>query len=109
MAAAAVGGAPGLAPGPSRPAPAALFFLNNISLDGRPLSLGPGGEKPAPPPPPPPTEDSEAPAPPPAPPGGLPGLPARPAPQGLLSPTTAPAGLGLDGQRQRSHISALFP
>ncbi|XP_060238720.1 CDK5 and ABL1 enzyme substrate 2 isoform X4 [Meriones unguiculatus] len=122
MAAAAAGGAPGPAPGPARPAPAsrnppsvprrrgdsrrrqaALFFLNNISLDGRPPSLGPGGEKP---PPPPPTEAREPPAPPPAPPGGLPGLPARPAPQGLLSPTTAPAGLGLDGQRQRRRVTS---
>ncbi|XP_028629969.1 CDK5 and ABL1 enzyme substrate 2 [Grammomys surdaster] len=124
MAAAAAGGAPGPAPGPARPAQAAwnppamprrcrdsrsrqaaLFFLNNISLDGRPPSLGPGGEKP-PPPPPPPTEAREAPAPPPAPPGGLPGLPARPAPQGLLSPTTAPVGLGLDGQRQRRRVTS---
>ncbi|XP_060238719.1 CDK5 and ABL1 enzyme substrate 2 isoform X3 [Meriones unguiculatus] len=125
MAAAAAGGAPGPAPGPARPAPAsrnppsvprrrgdsrrrqaALFFLNNISLDGRPPSLGPGGEKP---PPPPPTEAREPPAPPPAPPGGLPGLPARPAPQGLLSPTTAPAGLGLDGQRQRTKHASGSP
>ncbi|XP_076786479.1 CDK5 and ABL1 enzyme substrate 2 isoform X5 [Arvicanthis niloticus] len=128
MAAAAAGGAPGPAPGPARPAPAArnppavprrrgdsrrrqaaLFFLNNISLDGRPPSLGPEGEKPPPPPPPPPTEAREAPAPPPAPPGGLPGLPARPAPQGLLSPTTAPAGLGLDGQRQRTKHASGSP
>ncbi|XP_078228194.1 CDK5 and ABL1 enzyme substrate 2 isoform X1 [Callithrix jacchus] len=124
MAAAAAGGTPGPTPGPAGPpspaaplsaarAPpqalrrrgdsrrrqAALFFLNNISLDGRPPSLGPGGEKPSTPP----AETREPPAPPPPePPSGLPGLPARtPAPQGLLSPTQAPAGLGLDGQRQR--------
>ncbi|XP_075819431.1 CDK5 and ABL1 enzyme substrate 2 isoform X4 [Microtus pennsylvanicus] len=127
MAAAAAGGAPGPAPGSARPAPAArnppsvprrrgdsrrrqaaLFFLNNISLDGRPPSLGPGGEKPLPPPPLP-TEARELPAPPPAPPGGLPGLPARPAPQGLLSPTTAPAGLSLDGQRQRTKHASGSP
>ncbi|XP_051684608.1 CDK5 and ABL1 enzyme substrate 2 isoform X2 [Oryctolagus cuniculus] len=130
MAAAAAGGAPGPAPGPAAapPAPAArnpppalrrrgdsrrrqaaLFFLNNISLDGRPPSLGPGGEKPPPPPPPlpPPAEAREPPAPPPAPPAGLPGLPARtPAPQGLLSPTQAPAGLGLDGPRQRRRVAS---
>ncbi|XP_073931184.1 CDK5 and ABL1 enzyme substrate 2 isoform X2 [Castor canadensis] len=124
MAAAAAGGAPGPAPGPARPAPAArnppsaprrrgdsrrrqaaLFFLNNISLDGRPPSLCSEGEKP-PPPPPPPAEAREPPAPPSAPPAGLPGLPARPAPQGLLSPTTAPAGLGLDGQRQRRRVTS---
>uniref|UniRef100_A0A8C8XT15 Cdk5 and Abl enzyme substrate 2 n=1 Tax=Panthera leo TaxID=9689 RepID=A0A8C8XT15_PANLE len=92
MAAAAAGGAPGPAPGPARAPPpagpgpaarvppqaprrrgdsrrrqAALFFLNNISLDGRPPSLGPGGEKappPPPPPPPPPAEAHEPPAPP---------------------------------------------
>ncbi|KAM6147470.1 CDK5 and ABL1 enzyme substrate 2 isoform 3-T3 [Erethizon dorsatum] len=124
MAAAAAGGAPGPTPGPARPAPAArnppaasrrrgdsrrrqaaLFFLNNISLDGRPPSLGPGGEKPLPPPPPP-AEAREPPAPPPVAPAGLPGLCTRPAPQGLLSPTAAPAGLGLDGQRQRTkHVS----
>ncbi|XP_004841068.1 CDK5 and ABL1 enzyme substrate 2 [Heterocephalus glaber] len=121
MAAAAAGGAPGPTPGPARPAPsarnppaasrrrgdsrrrqAALFFLNNISLDGRPLSLGPGGEKP----PPPPDEAREPPAPPPVPPAGLPGLSARPAPQGLLSPTAAPSGLGLDGQRQRRRVAS---
>ncbi|XP_020137655.2 CDK5 and ABL1 enzyme substrate 2 isoform X2 [Microcebus murinus] len=120
MAAAAAGGAPGLAPGPAKPPPpaapaarappqalrrrgdsrrrqAALFFLNNISLDGRPSSLGPGGEKP----PPPPAEAREPPAPPP------PEPPARaPAPPGLLSPTQAPAGLGLDGQRQRRRVTS---
>ncbi|KAM6147469.1 CDK5 and ABL1 enzyme substrate 2 isoform 2-T2 [Erethizon dorsatum] len=124
MAAAAAGGAPGPTPGPARPAPAArnppaasrrrgdsrrrqaaLFFLNNISLDGRPPSLGPGGEKPLPPPPPP-AEAREPPAPPPVAPAGLPGLCTRPAPQGLLSPTAAPAGLGLDGQRQRRRVTS---
>ncbi|KAI4575626.1 hypothetical protein MJG53_011829 [Ovis ammon polii x Ovis aries] len=135
MAAAAAGGAPGTSPGPAaRAAPqalrrrgdsrrhqAALFFLNNISLDGRPPSLGPGGEKP-PPPPPPPTETREPPAPPPpppppppAPPAGLP-LPGpggrTSAPQGLLSPAPAPTGLGLglglglDGQRQRRRVAS---
>ncbi|CAK7319495.1 CDK5 and ABL1 enzyme substrate 2 [Vulpes lagopus] len=154
MAAAAAGGAPGSTPGPARAPPpagpgpgpgpaarappqalrrrgdsrrrqAALFFLNNISLDGRPPSLGPGGEKP--PPPPPPAEAREPPGPPPPPPGppgppgpepparGAPpppppppappaGLPATraPAPQGLLSPAPGPGlGLPLDGQRQR--------
>uniref|UniRef100_F7IR13 Cdk5 and Abl enzyme substrate 2 n=2 Tax=Callithrix jacchus TaxID=9483 RepID=F7IR13_CALJA len=129
MAAAAAGGTPGPTPGPAGPpspaaplsaarAPpqalrrrgdsrrrqAALFFLNNISLDGRPPSLGPGGEKPSTPP----AETREPPAPPPPePPSGLPGLPARtPAPQGLLSPTQAPAGLGLDGQRQRRRVTS---
>nr|XP_045219201.1 CDK5 and ABL1 enzyme substrate 2 [Macaca fascicularis] len=129
MAAAAAGGAPCAAPGSAGPPPpaaptsaarappqalrrrgdsrrrqAALFFLNNISLDGRPPSLGPGGEKP----PPPPAEAREPPAPPPPePPTGLPGLPARtPAPQGLLSPTQAPTGLGLDGQRQRKRVTS---
>ncbi|XP_048205658.1 CDK5 and ABL1 enzyme substrate 2 [Perognathus longimembris pacificus] len=126
MAAAAAGGAPGPAPGPARPAPAArnpppaprrrgdsrrrqaaLFFLNNISLDGRPPSLGLRGEKPPPPPPlppppppPPPAEPREPPAEPrepPAPP---------PAPQGLLSPTAAPASLGLEGQRPRRRITS---
>ncbi|XP_042835910.1 CDK5 and ABL1 enzyme substrate 2 [Panthera tigris] len=148
MAAAAAGGAPGPAPGPARAPPpagpgpaarvppqaprrrgdsrrrqAALFFLNNISLDGRPPSLGPGGEKappPPPPPPPPPAEAHEPPAPPPGPPGpepssrgapppppppppappaslpGLPGIAGRAsAPQGLLSPAPAPAPAGL--------------
>ncbi|KAL2763479.1 CDK5 and ABL1 enzyme substrate 2, partial [Daubentonia madagascariensis] len=43
----------------------------------------------------------------PSPPAGLPGPPARaPAPQGLLSPTQAPAGLGLDGQRQRRRVTS---
>uniref|UniRef100_A0A671FMW4 Cdk5 and Abl enzyme substrate 2 n=1 Tax=Rhinolophus ferrumequinum TaxID=59479 RepID=A0A671FMW4_RHIFE len=94
MAAAAAGGAPGPSPGPAARTPppagpgpaarappqtlrrrgdsrrrqAALFFLNNISLDGRPPSLGPGCEKP--PPPPPPAEAREPPAPPPPPPPG---------------------------------------
>ncbi|XP_059889280.1 CDK5 and ABL1 enzyme substrate 2 [Delphinus delphis] len=135
MAAAAAGGSSDQSPGPAtRAAPqalrrrgdsrrrqAALFFLNNISLDGRPPSLGPGGEKP-PPPPPPPTEAREPPAPPPpppppppAPPAGLP-LPGpagrASAPQGLLSPAPAPAGLGLglslglDGQRQRRRVGS---
>ncbi|XP_049555646.1 CDK5 and ABL1 enzyme substrate 2 isoform X3 [Orcinus orca] len=134
MAAAAAGGSSDQSPGPAaRAAPqalrrrgdsrrrqAALFFLNNISLDGRPPSLGPGGEKP--PPPPPPTEAREPPAPPPpppppppAPPAGLP-LPGpagrASAPQGLLSPAPAPAGLGLglslglDGQRQRRRVGS---
>ncbi|XP_028622615.1 CDK5 and ABL1 enzyme substrate 2-like [Grammomys surdaster] len=113
MAAATAGGAPGPTPGPARPAPAGRnlpamprrrgdsrsrqaspFFLNNISLDGRPPSLGPGGEKPPPPP---------------APPGGLLGLPVRPASQGLLSPTTAPAGLGLDRQPQRTKHASGSP
>nr|XP_044604062.1 LOW QUALITY PROTEIN: CDK5 and ABL1 enzyme substrate 2 [Equus asinus] len=134
-AAAAAGGAPGPAPGaaarappPAGPGPgpaarappqalrrrgdsrrrqAALFFLNNISLDGRPPSLGPGGEKP--PPPPPPAEAREPPAPPPPPagpeptpargappPAVLPAPAGRPsAPQGLLIPAApAPAGPG---------------
>ncbi|XP_032317418.1 LOW QUALITY PROTEIN: CDK5 and ABL1 enzyme substrate 2 [Camelus ferus] len=148
MAAAAAGGSPGPSSGPARAAPAAgpgpgpaarappqaprrrrdsrrrqaaLFFLNNISLDGRPPSLGPGSEKP-PPPPPPPAEAREPPAPPPpppppppAPPSGLP-LPGpasrASAPQGLLSPAPAPVGLGLglglglDGQRQRRRIAS---
>ncbi|KAM5246633.1 CDK5 and ABL1 enzyme substrate 2 isoform 2-T2 [Ctenodactylus gundi] len=127
MAAAAAGGAPGPAPGPARPVPgarnpptaprrrgdsrrrqAALFFLNNISLDGRPPSLGPGGEK-LPLLPPPPAEAREPPAPPPVPPTGLPGLSTRPAPQGLLSPTTAPIGLGLEGQRQRTKHASGSP
>ncbi|XP_070342335.1 CDK5 and ABL1 enzyme substrate 2 isoform X2 [Equus asinus] len=153
MAAAAAGGAPGPAPGaaarappPAGPGPgpaarappqalrrrgdsrrrqAALFFLNNISLDGRPPSLGPGGEKP--PPPPPPAEAREPPAPPPPPagpeptpargappPAVLPAPAGRPsAPQGLLSPAPAPPaglglglGLGLDGQRQRRRVAS---
>ncbi|KAG8513299.1 CDK5 and ABL1 enzyme substrate 2, partial [Galemys pyrenaicus] len=154
MAAAAAGGAPGPAPGagagpaparappPAGPAPArapppalrrrgdsrrrqaALFFLNNISLDGRPPSLGPGGEKPPPPPPAeareppaPPAPARGAPPPPPAPPAPAgppaPPAPARaPPPQGLLSPAPAPAGLGLglglglDGQRQRRRVAS---
>ncbi|KAI5279795.1 Cdk5 And Abl1 Enzyme Substrate 2 [Manis pentadactyla] len=148
MAAAAAGGATGPAPGPTKAPPpsgpcsgpavrappqalrrrgdsrrrqAALFFLNNISLDGRPPSLGLGGEKP-PAPPPPPAEARELPPPPPpgppgpepAPPAGLPGLPAgrASAPQGLLSPAPAPAslglglGLGLEGQRQRRRVTS---
>uniref|UniRef100_A0A8I3NWN4 Cdk5 and Abl enzyme substrate 2 n=1 Tax=Canis lupus familiaris TaxID=9615 RepID=A0A8I3NWN4_CANLF len=160
MAAAAAGGAPGPTPGPARAPPpagpgpaarappqalrrrgdsrrrqAALFFLNNISLDGRPPSLGPGGEKPPPPPPPPPppAEAREPPGPPPPPPPGPPGPPgpeppargappppppppAPPAglpatrasaPQGLLSPAPGPGlGLPLDGQRQRRRVAS---
>uniref|UniRef100_A0A8C0Z5B0 Cdk5 and Abl enzyme substrate 2 n=1 Tax=Canis lupus familiaris TaxID=9615 RepID=A0A8C0Z5B0_CANLF len=160
MAAAAAGGAPGPTPGPARAPPpagpgpaarappqalrrrgdsrrrqAALFFLNNISLDGRPPSLGPGGEKPPPPPPPPPppAEAREPPGPPPPPPPGPPGPPgpeppargappppppppATPAglpatrasaPQGLLSPAPGPGlGLPLDGQRQRRRVAS---
>ncbi|KAM5304989.1 CDK5 and ABL1 enzyme substrate 2 [Glossophaga mutica] len=134
MAAAAAGGAPGPAPGPgpgsgpgsaarappqalrrrgdSRRRQAALFFLNNISLDGRPPSLGPVGENLLPPPPPP-AEAREPPAPPP-PPGPETAPPALPgplgtgsrasAPQGLLSP--APAGLGLDPQRHRRRVAS---
>ncbi|XP_039720694.1 CDK5 and ABL1 enzyme substrate 2 [Pteropus medius] len=132
MAAAAAGGAPGPSPGPAARAPppagpgpgpaarappqalrrrgdsrrrqAALFFLNNISLDGRPPSLGPGSEKP-PPPPPPPAEAREPPGPPPPPPG--PESAGR-ASQGLLSPAPAPAGLGLglDAQRQRRRVAS---
>ncbi|XP_037357050.1 CDK5 and ABL1 enzyme substrate 2 [Talpa occidentalis] len=134
MAAAAAGGAPGPAPGPGPgpgPAPArappparrrgdsrrrqaALFFLSNISLDGRPPSAGPGGEKP---PPPPPAEARAPPAPPARPPPAPPappapaGPPARAAPpQGLLSPAPAGLGLGLglglDGQRQRRRVAS---
>ncbi|XP_036915921.1 CDK5 and ABL1 enzyme substrate 2 isoform X1 [Sturnira hondurensis] len=132
MAAAAAGGAPGPSPGPgSGPGPAArappqalrrrgdsrrrqaaLFFLNNISLDGRPPSLGPVGENP-PPPPPPPAEAREPPAPPPPPgpetappaPPGPPGTASRASvPQGLLSP--APASLGLDPQRHRRRVTS---
>ncbi|KAM6164475.1 CDK5 and ABL1 enzyme substrate 2 isoform 2-T2 [Rhynchocyon petersi] len=143
MAAPAAGGAPGPAPaapgpgaaetrtpGPAARAPpqalrkrgdsrrrqAALFFLNNISLDGRPPSLGPGGEKPLPPaearePPAPPEPEPGAravppPPPPPPPPPVPPGPPSRAAPQGLLSPTQVAAGLALDVQRQRAkHVS----
>uniref|UniRef100_A0A8C5P1G6 CDK5 and Abl enzyme substrate 2 n=1 Tax=Jaculus jaculus TaxID=51337 RepID=A0A8C5P1G6_JACJA len=38
-------------------------------------------------------------------PGSCHGLP-QPAPQGLLSPTSAPPGLGLDGQRQRRRVTS---
>ncbi|XP_059561102.1 CDK5 and ABL1 enzyme substrate 2 isoform X3 [Myotis daubentonii] len=127
MAAAAAGGAPGPAPGPGpaarappqalrrrgdlRRRQAALFFLNNISLDGRPPSLGPVGENL--PPPLPPAEAREPPAPPPPPPGPEPAPPGPPgsavrasAPQGLLSPAPAPAGLGLDAQRPRRRVAS---
>ncbi|XP_036275906.1 CDK5 and ABL1 enzyme substrate 2 isoform X2 [Pipistrellus kuhlii] len=123
MAAAAAGGAPG--PGPAARAPppamrrrgdlrrrqAALFFLNNISLDGRPPSLGQVGE--TLPPPAPPAEVREPPAPPPPPPGPEPAPPGPPggavrasAPQGLLSPAPAPAGLGLDAPRPRRRVAS---
>ncbi|XP_040493809.1 CDK5 and ABL1 enzyme substrate 2 [Ursus maritimus] len=96
--------------GDSRRRQAALF-LNNISLDGRPRSLGPGGEKPLPPPPPPPRR-------------GLRAAsacrrrrrrdPGASAPQGLLSPASGPApaslglglGHGLEGQRQRRRVAS---
>ncbi|XP_036179492.1 LOW QUALITY PROTEIN: CDK5 and ABL1 enzyme substrate 2 [Myotis myotis] len=126
MAAAAAGGAPGPAPGPgpaARAPPqalrrhgdlrrhqAALFFLDNISLDRQP-EPGPGQRES--PPPLPPAEAREPPAPPPPPPGPEPAPPGPPgsavrasAPQGLLSPAPAPAGLGLDAQRPRRLVAS---
>ncbi|XP_054994695.1 CDK5 and ABL1 enzyme substrate 2 [Sorex araneus] len=133
MAAAAAGGAPGPAPGPAARAPppagpgpgpaarapaplaprrrgdsrrrqAALFFLNNISLDGRPPGRGPGGEKPPPAPAPPPAAapSPAPPPPPPAPPAG------PPAPPGPLSPAPAAPGPGPgpDGPRQRRRVAS---
>ncbi|KAL1788475.1 CDK5 and ABL1 enzyme substrate 2 [Sigmodon hispidus] len=74
---------------------AALFFFNIISLDRRPLAPAWVLE----------AKSHHHPSRP-VPLGGLLGLPARPAPQVLLSPTTVPTSLSLDRQRQRRRVTS---